>query len=166
MKGHSRERILSIQATTRGFAYCIFNGPSNLYDWGIKHIRGGAKNAQCLALIEHLITRFDPHFIVFEDVDEVGGRRSLRVRHLYRDVEKLSDRASLDTYVYPWQMVFSVFGDSQPKTRHDIAKVVAVIMPALRKRLPPLRKPWLPMDTRQALFDAAALGITHYSVNG
>lgn len=166
MKGQNRERILALHATTRGFAYCIFDGPGDLTDWGIKHVPKGEKNRNCTLAIEHLIVRFDPHAIIFEDTDEIGGKRSARVRHLYRDVERLADRASLDTYSYPWQVVFDVFKDGKPQTRHDLAKMIAVILPAIKKRLPPKRKPWLPMDPRQALFDAAALGITHYAVNG
>ena len=166
MKGQNPERILALHATTRGFAYCIFDGPGQLSDWGIKHVGKGDKNQNCLHIVEHLITRFDPHSIVIEDVTEAGGRRSGRVKHLYRQIEKLANRASLETYCYPWQAAFSVFADGNPKTRHDIATMIAEILPSLKKRLPPKRKAWLPMDPRQALFDAAALGITHYGVNG
>ena len=166
MKAGNYERILALHATTRGFAYVVTDGPGELSDWGIKHVPADGKNRNCLAAIERLVVRFDPHAIVFEDTDEMGGKRSLRVKHLYRDIERLADRANLDTYVYPWQVAFGVFRDGKPKTRHDIAVMIAVILPSLKKRLPPKRKPWLPMDPRQALFDAAALGITHYAVNG
>lgn len=166
MKGQNPQRILTLHATSRGFGYCIFDGPSQLTDWGLKRVPKGDKNRNCVALVEHLIQRFDPHAIVFEDVDEIGGRRSARVKHLYRDIEKLADRADVDAYCYPWQVVFDVFKDRAPVTRHDLAVMIAVILPSIKKRLPPKRKPWLPMDPRQALFDAAALGITHYAVNG
>lgn len=166
MKGQNPERILALHATTRGFGYCIFDGPSQLTDWGIKRVPNGDKNRNCVALALHLIERFDPHAIVFEDVDEIGARRSARVKHLYRDIEELADRSGLDLYCYPWQVVFDVFKDGAPTNRHDLAMMIAVILPSLKKRLPPKRKPWLPMDPRQALFDAAAMGITHYAVNG
>jgi hypothetical protein len=166
MMGQPPQRVLTLHATSRGFGYCVFDGPSQLTDWGIKRVPKGDKNWNCVTLVEHLIQRFDPHAIVFEDVGEIGGRRSARVRHLYRDIEKLADEAGLDAYCYPWQAVFDVFKDAAPITRHDLAVMIAVILPSIKKRLPPKRKPWLPMDPRQALFDAAALGITHYAVNG
>jgi hypothetical protein len=166
MKGQNPERILALHVTSRGFAYCIFEGPGELADWGIKRVQANEKNRNCLARVEHLIARYDPHAIVFEDTDETGGRRSARVKHLLRSIEKLADRQSLDTYCYPWQVVFDVFKDGKPHTRHDIAKMIAVILPTIKKRLPQKRKPWLPMDPRQALFDAAALGIAHYAVDG
>ncbi len=166
MIGGSSSRILTIYPITRGFAYCVLNGPGDLFDWGIRHVKAGEKNKECLSAIEHLIVRFDPHCIVTEDWTDTSSRRSARVKHLYRDVEKLADRANLDCYAYPWLMVFKVFADAKPHTRHDIAIVLADVFPALKRRLPPKRKAWLPTDPRQALFDAAALGIAHYAVNG
>lgn len=165
MKGQNPKRVLAIHATTCGFAYCLFNGPGQLYDWGIKHVGRGDKNTESLLAIEHFITRFDPYAIAIEDVTEPGSKRVSRVRTLYREIEKLADRASVETYAYPWQIVFSVFKEGQPKTRHDLAQMVAVILPSFARRLPPKRKIWLPQDPRQALFDAAALGITFYAVN-
>lgn len=166
MIGKPFERILALHGTTRGFAYVVMDAPGQLSDWGIKHVSADGKNRNCLAAIEHLVVRFDPHAIVLEDTDEAGSRRSARVKRLYREIEKLADRASVDTYCYPWKVTFDVFREGKPSTRHDIAKQIAVILPAIKKRLPPKRKAWLPLDPRQALFDAAALGITHYAVNG
>ncbi len=166
MKGQNPRRILALHITTRGFAFCLFDGPGQLVDFGIKHVARGDKNKESLAAIEYLIVRYDPHAIAIEDVTEAVSKRVSRVRALYRDIEKLADRANIETFAYPWQIVFSVFKDGQPRTRHDIAQMISVILPAIARRLPPKRKPWLPMDPRQALFDAAALGITHYSVNG
>jgi hypothetical protein len=165
MKGQNPRRVLALHVTTRGFAFTMFEGPGQLIDFGIKHVRRGDKNKESIAVIERLIIRYDPHAIVIEDVTEAGSKRLSRVRNLYRDIEKLADRANLECYAYPWQIVFSVFADGKPKTRHDLAKMVAVILPSIARRLPPKRKIWLPLDPRQALFDAAALGITFYGVN-
>jgi hypothetical protein len=152
MRPESPSRVLSIYPITRGFAYCVFNGAGQLFDWGIKHIKPGEKNSQCLAAIEHLIIRFDPHALVLEDWEETGGRRVARVKHLYREIEKLAERASLDCYVYPWKVAFDVCREGDPKTRHDLAIQVAKMVPAIASRLPPRRKIWLPQDPRQALW--------------
>ena len=165
MKGQNPKRVLALHATMRGFTFALFNGPGQLYDWGIKHVARGEKNTQSLAAVERLITRFDPHAIVFEDVSEPGSKRVGRVRRLYREIEKLGDRANVEMLCYPWQAVFEVFREYQPKTRHDLAVVVARMIPAIARRLPPKRKIWLPQDPRQALFDAAALGMTYYAIS-
>jgi hypothetical protein len=165
MKGQNSRRVLALHVTTRGFAFCLFDGPGQLVDFGIKHVGRGDKNAESLALIEHLITRFDPHAIVFEDVTEIGSRRVSRVRSLCRNIERLADKGGVETYTYPWQIVFSVFSNGHPKTRHDLACMVSEILPDIARRLPPKRKIWLPQDPRQALFDTAALGFTYYAVS-
>jgi hypothetical protein len=165
MKGENPRRVLALHVTTRGFAFCLFDGPGQLIDFGIKHVARGDKNKESLAVIEHLLIRYDPHTIAIEDVTEAGSKRLSRVRTLYRDIEKLADRGGIETYAYPWQMVFSVFKEGQPKTRHDLAVIISGMIPAIARRLPPKRKIWLPQDPRQALFDAAALGLTCYSIS-
>jgi Holliday junction resolvasome RuvABC endonuclease subunit len=161
------ERVLALCVTVRGFAFCLFEKRDQLYDWGIKYVRrsSGDKNAFCLALIEKLIARYDPDTLVIEDVEEANSKRTARGIALYRAIEALAERVGVGVAAYPRQTVFSVFKSYQPKTKHDIAIAVADMLPAIRRRLPPKRKIWLPQDSRQALFDAAALGITHYVVS-
>jgi 23S rRNA G2069 N7-methylase RlmK/C1962 C5-methylase RlmI len=161
------ERVLSLYVTVRGFAFCLFESRGKLYDWGIKHVRKsqGDKNMQCLRLIEQLIIRYDPHTIVIEDIEDASSKRTERGILLYRAIEKLADRLGVTVNAYTKQLVFSVFKSYQPKTKHDIAIVLADMLPQLKRRLPPKRKIWLPQDSRQALFDAAALGTTHYVVS-
>jgi hypothetical protein len=146
------ERVLSLYVTVRGFAFCLFERRGNLYDWGIKHVRKsqGDKNMQCLRLIEQLIIRYDPHTIVIEDIEDASSKRTERGILLYRAIEKLGDRLGVTVNAYTKQLVFSVFKSYQPQ---------------LKRRLPPKRKIWLPQDSRQGLFDAAALGTTHYVVS-
>ncbi len=165
MRGDNPQRVLSLHVSQRGFAFCLFNGSGQLLDFGIKHVSRGDKNKESLALIERLIVRYDPHALVIEDVTQPGSKRLSRVRALYRDIEKLADRGGIEAYAYPWQVVFSVFKEGRPQTRHDLAVMISGMIPAIRRRLPPKRKIWLPQDPRQALFDAAALGITCYRVS-
>jgi hypothetical protein len=160
------ERVLSLYVTVRGFAFCLFESRGKLYDWGIKHVpKHIDKNVTCVSLIEQLIAKYDPHSIVIEDIDDAGSKRTERGIALYRAIEKLADRVGVTVFAYPRQTVFSVFKSYHPKTKHDIALVLADMLPQLKRRLPPKRKIWLPQDSRQALFDAAALGTTHYVVS-
>lgn len=159
-------KVLSLYVTTRGYSYTLFEAPLSLYDWGIKRIERGDKNKQSLASIEHLLARFAPSALVIEDTSETSSRRSARARKLYREIEKLADKYLIDTYCYAQEMVVKCFGESVPKTKHEIALRIAEVIPALANRLPPKRKIWLPQDPRQSLFDAAALGITFYTIHG
>lgn len=162
MRRASSERVLALYPITRGFAYVLFEGQGALHDWGIRHVGKYEKNARCLEGIEKLILAFDPHTIVIEDVDDAGSRRSARIHRLYRDLEALAAKRRVALLCYPWPVVFRVFDETKAKTRHDLALAITKMHPPLARRLPPKRKIWLPTDPRQALFDAAALAITHY----
>ena len=55
---------------------------------------------------------------------------------------------------------FSVFGVG---SKDDMAAGVAAMLPALGPRLPRRRKPWESEHYGMAIFEAAALGITHFA---
>ena len=163
--GHRYERVLSLHLTSRGFAFCLFDAPGSLHDWGIKHV--GLRNRQedTLAIARHLMQRFTPGVVVIEDTAAAGARRSSRVCAFYHEIETLAEEQGIDTYIYPWEAVFQAFAGRQPKSRHDIAIYVAQLLPMIKRRLPPKRRCWLPQDPRQSLFDAAALGLTYYAAH-
>ena len=163
--GQRYERVLALHLANRGLAFCLFDAPGSLHDWGIKHV--GIRNRQeaTLAIARHLMQRFAPAAIVIEDTAATGARRSSRVCALYREIETLAEEQSIDTYVYPWEAVFQAFAGRQPRSRHDIAIHVAQLLPMIKRRLPPKRRCWLPQDPRQSLFDAAALGLTYYTAH-
>jgi hypothetical protein len=159
-------RVLALHITTGGLAFALFESAGRLLDWGIKHVKKGNKNQESLRLVEQLVVKYDPHSIVIEDTSDHSSKRVKRVRDLYRLIEQLADRVKVEVFSYPWPYVFSVFKEYGVKTRHDLALVLAPILPQIKRRLPPKRKIWLPQDPRQALFDAAALGYTHYKTAG
>ena len=159
--GHRYERVLALHLTSRGFAFCLFDAPGSLHDWGIKHVGIRNRREATLTIAGHLMQRFAPAAMVIEDTTATGARRSSRVCALYREIESLAEEQGIDTYAYPWEAVFQAFAGRQPKSRHDIAIHVAQLLPMIKRRLPPKRRCWLPQDPRQALFDAAALGITY-----
>ena len=159
------ERVLALHLNRRGIAFCLFDAPGSLHDWGIKHAAWRTRQEATLAIARHLMERFTPDAVVIEDVSAIGARRSNRVTALYREIEALAEEYSINIYIYPWEAVFTAFASQQPKSRHDIAVHVASILPMIKRRLPPKRRCWLPQDPRQSLFDAAALGITYYTAH-
>jgi hypothetical protein len=159
---HRYERVLSFHLNRRGIAFCLFDAPGSLHDWGIKHVAWRSRQESTLAIARHLMERFAPDAVVIEDASAIGARRSKRVVALYREIEALADEHSINIYLYPWEAVFVAFAARHPKSRHDIAVQVANLLPMIKRRLPPKRRCWLPQDPRQSLFDAAALGLTYY----
>lgn len=162
---HRYERVLAFHLNRRGIAFCLFDAPGSLHDWGIKHVAWRTRHEATLAIARHLMERFSPAVVVIEDVSAIGARRSKRVATLYREIEALAEEHCINTYLYPWEAVFVAFAAQRPKSRHDIAVQVANLLPMIKRRLPPRRKCWLPQDPRQSLFDAAALGIAYYAAH-
>lgn len=154
--------VLSVYATTRGFAYTLFEGPLSPVDWGVREIRSKNKNARCLKSITRLIETHQPDALVIEDWSEAGSRRSSRIRRLYRAVEAWAENQSIDTYRYSRNLIRETFSNLGALTKQEIAEVIAKHIPAFDHRLPPIRRPWMSEDPRMGLFDAAALTFTFF----
>ena len=157
--------VLSIYPTTRGFAFVVNEGPESPFDWGTKEFRGPEKNTRTLDAIGKLIDRYRPDALVIEDFTSKGNRRSPRIRRLYRSIMRHANNAHVDVFRYSQEQVKSCFAPVGATTKHEIAIEIARHIPAFEHRLPRLRKIWMSEDSRQSLFDAAALGLAHYSMN-
>ncbi len=154
--------VLAVSASPRGFAFVLFRGENDPFDWGLKDIRGNQKNARCVGEIKRLIRRYHPEQIIVEDTAK-GSRRGPRIRALYRAVAVLAEREQVEFQRISRAEVHKAFAFEHARTRPEIARVIAAKIPALALRLPPLRKIWMSEDPRQSLFDAAALGAVRYA---
>lgn len=162
MKGVHARFILAVSASPRGFAFVVFTGPDQPYDWGVKGVRGKQKNARCLLAIKKLFQQYRPEALVIEDT-HAGSRRGPRIRALYRAVVELAGREHVKVVRYAKAQVRATFAAESARTRPDIAQAVAKRIPAFAPKLPPLRKIWMSEDPPQSLFDAGALRVTHYA---
>ena len=155
---HWDGRILAVHATTKGLGYAVFEGPQSPIDWGVKSIREGEKNAHSLALVQELVSRFCPDVLVLEDAAAKGSHRSERIRRLYRQIEAFAATKAIETHVYSRAQIRRCFDEAFGASRkHEIAQTLAVLLPELAHRIPPVRKLWHTEDARMGIFDAAAL---------
>src|ERR1022692_2213241 len=157
--------ILAIYPSARGFAFVVFEGPDSPFDWGTKEFRGTDKNGRSLSAITELVERYRPDAIVIEDFADNRARRSSRIRRLYRSLVHLAQTECIDLFRYSKIQVRHCFGSVGATTKYEIATAIARQIPAFGHRLPRFRKIWMSEDGRQNLFDAAALGLTHYAIN-
>lgn len=155
--------VLSIYAFTRGFAFVLFEGPDNPFDWGVKDIRGQQKNARVLDEITKLIDRYQPEVLVIEDIGVRTTERISRIRKLYHMLARLAESQCIELYRYSKSDIRACFEPVGVTTKYEVAKVIALQMPVFAHRLPRYRKAWMSEDPRQSLFDAAALGIAYYA---
>ena len=155
--------VLSIYPTSRGFAFVVFESAESPFDWGTKEFRGRDKNVETLRALAALIDRYRPEALVIEDFTVKGSRRSPRVRKLYRALIHLAETEQVEVHRISRAQVKLCFASVGATTKYEIAVAIASEIPAFAHRLPRTRKIWMSEDPRQNLFDAAALGLTHFA---
>lgn len=159
---HDKEFVLAVYPTSRGFAFVLFEGPGIPHDWGVRRITTTNKNAATLERITKLVERYEPDILVFEATN-TKSRRSARIIRFYRMLAHYAATKHLTVFRYTRADIRACFVSVGATTKMEIAKAISIQIPDFTHRLPPTRKVWMSEDTRQSLFDAAALGIAHYA---
>src|SRR5258708_21731972 len=101
MSDASTELVLALHPFTRGFAFVLFEGSNRPFDWAVKEIKEKHKNTRTLDDIRKLIERYRPRHIVVEDLGTGLGRRTSRIRKLYRLLIRLAEREGVKVYRCP-----------------------------------------------------------------
>ena len=153
---------LSIAANTRGFGYVVFEHPDLIMDWGVKDVRKN-KLRDSLLKARVLMHMLQPAVLVVEDVHHVSCRRSKRVRVLISKVAELGKRRGLEVVRVSREEMLRTFARAHAHNKDDIAAVVAKLVPELAPRLPPRRRIWESEHYSMAIFEAAALAVTHFA---
>jgi hypothetical protein len=160
------ELVLSVHATSRGFAFVLFEGPESPFDWGVREIGNPRRNEKCVRAVERIIERYQPSVLVLEDTTERVSRRTVRIRRLYQSLKHLAKANVIDVHLVTKDTVRETFLSAGAVTKYEIALAIARQIPAFAIRLPRVRKPWMSEDSRQGLFDAAAMGLAFYMRHG
>ena len=152
--------VLAIMPCSRGLGYVVFENPFVAMDWGVKQVRL-RQVRDALLKAQVLMHMLQPSVLVLEDVDDARCRRSKRVKVL---IEKLMELAAEQGVAVGrcsrWE-VRMMFGRMGAVTKDDIAERIAVVVPELAPRLPPRRRIWESEHHSMAIFEAAALALTH-----
>jgi hypothetical protein len=162
MKGR-KTFVLALHPFTRGLAFALFEAPLSPVDWGVKDVRGKAKNARSLEIAKALIQQHKPEVLVLEECSGPHNRRGLRVHRLLNLIANYAAGEAIEVHTYTRANVRECFKAVGAVTRYEIAQAIASQIAAFGHRLPPVRKPWMSDDVRMGLFDAASLVMTYYS---
>lgn len=155
--------VLSLFPTSHGFAFVLFEGPDAPFDWGVKEVRQKSKNAKVLDDVKALIALYHPEVLVMEDIEGGKMRRAARIRRLSRMLGHLALAEQIEVHRFTRADIRACFASVGAVTKYEIAKAIALQIPAFEHRLPRVRKLWMSEDPRQSLFDAIALGLTYYA---
>lgn len=156
----------ALHATSRGFGYVIFEGPFSPHDWGNVMAKGknetGGKNVVCLRKLKILLDRFQPHALLLEDYSKGSSVRSERIRRLYTSMVAMAGERAIEVVIYSKADIAACFRSLGAITRQEIAEAVGRHIEAFWPRMPNPRRPWQSEDPRLAIFNAAALVLTHF----
>ena len=112
-----------------------------------------------------MIQEVRPGAVVIENWFHESCRRSERVRELLFEIAVVAHKRGATAAVYSRRHIREAFGELG-KTKHTIARAIADTLPALKPWLPPPRRIWESEHYSMAIFEAAALGVTHYKLVG
>lgn len=155
--------VLGFKPTSHGFGWVSFSSPLSIHDWGLSDMLK-EKNLGCLRKLEKLLRRLEPHTIVLEAYEPGSATRSTRVVRLCRSVVALAQDHGIEVAVYGRSEIRLCFASVGAQSRQEIAEAVGRTFDLLRDRLPAPRRPWQGPHRRMAIFDAAAVVLTHYQL--
>ena len=153
------QRVLAIDPKVRGFGYIVFEEPQLPIDWGTVEIRF---NLHCRSIqrIKKLMDFYQPDVVILEGTKD--SLRNTRTKKFISAMVTLSKKQSVAVVQYSKSDVFDTFAQLGKRTKHEIATAIAEWFPELSHRLPNKRQNYETEAADYAIFDAAALAITHY----
>jgi hypothetical protein len=155
--------VLAIYPNSRGIAFVVFEGAGTLIDWGIRGARYNHNQDSYLAAIDDLFALYQPAALVLQNMDHAGTRRSERIRTLNAEIMELAKGLGVEVRSYSRAQVRNAFEWSEGRTKEALAEAIAEELPALKRHVPPPRKPWTSEHACMGVFDAAALALTFFS---
>jgi hypothetical protein len=156
--------VLALAPVSRGIGYVVLETIRVPIDWGATEVRQ-KKNAGCLARAIGLIERYRPAVLILENCLLHGSRRSERVKGLLAHIAEAAEARGVPVMRYSRSDIGRVFATFGVRKKDDIAAGVAALIPELAPRLPRPRKIWESEHYGMALFEAAALAITHFGLS-
>ncbi|WP_300532625.1 hypothetical protein [Maricaulis sp.] len=142
----------------------MFDDKRRLLDWGGHEARAN-KNQACRGIAARLLRGYRPRHLVLEDALTPTSTRHVRIRRL---LTLIAEDAACETCVIvqiPKLRVRQRFCMYGAASKDDIASAICSLYPELKSRLPKKRRPWQSEHYSLAVFEAAALGVTFFSLS-
>jgi hypothetical protein len=152
--------VIAIYPNSRGIAFVVFEGARTLIDWGLRGARSKHNHDSYLAAIGDLFALYQPAVLVLQNMAPTGTRRAKRIRTLNAEIVELAAGLGISAHSYSRAQVRDAFAELKETTKEAIANAIAEEIPALRRHIPPPRKPWTSEHARMGVFDAAGLALT------
>ncbi len=157
----NEDRIIGIHPNTNGFGFVILNEKGEILDYGITTVRP-IKNDKCMLKIKELVGYYNPSIIILEDYR--NSNKSKRVKDLIKRIE-LNLKSTVKISKYSKEQIKGIFEIFGARNKFEISQKIAEMYPEFKSKLPHKRKPWLPENYYQGLFDAMTLVLVYQYLN-
>jgi hypothetical protein len=157
------ELVLAVHPTPRGFGWALYEGDQALVDWGVASSKDN-RSERCMKRFKKLLDQYRPSTFVMENFEQGDPRRGDRIRTLAKTMHGFADSRDMGIFTYRRTEVCTCLTNNAKASRYTVACAVAERIPLLRRELSRKRRYWEEKDGKQCLFDAAALGLTHYAL--
>jgi hypothetical protein len=150
------ERILAVDVRPRWFGFAVFDGPTQLLDFGVPRITSIMRGEACLI---RLINTFWPTLIVIRKTFPRARRHRWIIWASLRLILQLSRRFSIRVERISDRQLQQYFALQGVRNKEEAASRLAGQFPELSWKVPPMRKRWHHEHKNMPIFDAVALGV-------
>lgn len=160
----NQKRVLALDVHPRSFGYVVFEGPRQLLDWGVRSYRKTGRSVGTVVKrkLGVLLNDFAPSALVLKQEETRAEQRNRKLRNILDLIRKEAGSDGIPVRLIRCQGVKKVFGNQCRMTKHQMATLLAELLPDLAWKLPPKRKLWESEDYRMSIFNAAALGVVYF----
>jgi hypothetical protein len=155
--------VLALFVNARGFGIAVLEDAMTVINaYNVVVHQYPISNHKVLEKIQEKIDFYLPSVVILEDATGYGSRKSKRVKKLIAHIEEYAQEQSLLISKYSRNEIRFVFSSFNAHSKYEIAKVITENIKNLPVQLPDKRKSHQPEHYSMSIFDAIALGITHY----
>jgi len=155
--------VLSIFVHCRGFGIAVLeNALTVLSAYNVVLHQYPILNRNVLKKVKEKIDFYLPEVVVLEDANGYGSRKSKRVKKLIKLIEEFAGSKDITVTKYSRNDIRFVFSAFNAHSKYEIGKAISENIKKLPVELPEKRLSHQPEHYSMSIFDAIALGITHY----
>lgn len=155
----SNPRVVGIDVRPHSFAFIVLEG-ARVLDFGSRTSNRSDPRDSLGRRLRRILDNYQPQTVVMRK----RGARRIAYKERYSNAASLRqvcvDSKAVVVEVGP-RAVRRHFKVENAWTKYEIAYAVASFLPELGWKLPPQRKSWQGEHHRMAIFDAAAVALTH-----
>jgi len=151
------ECVIGIAPSARGLGFAVMTKKNRLVDWGVKVVKTGKKNEQCLARVAELIETYEPNVIGMENFANKAHKNE-RIRDLLVEITAMASEEGIHIKNLDRKQMNLTLLQSERGTKYEIAThLAAKYKQELSFRLPKKRRLWQTEAYQTDIFTAVAL---------